>query len=85
MEDEYTEKVYDIAAEPGSTLLNALKLNGIPIQCLDYDWLWRLALCGGRCMCGMCAVNVSERFNELIPKNPKEKERLKSVGKEGKQ
>ena len=33
-------------------------------------------------MCGMCAVDVSERFDQLIPKKTKEKERLKSVGKE---
>ena len=37
MEDEYTEKVYDIAADQGSTLLSALMLNGVPIQCLDFD------------------------------------------------
>ncbi|KAK8814536.1 Ferredoxin [Blastocystis sp. ATCC 50177/Nand II] len=65
------KKQYDVTTEEGTSLLEAMKCAGIPIQ----------SRCGGNCVCGTCIVKMSPELHDQTIMGAKEKGLLRRKGK----
>ena len=55
------------------TLLDAMKCAGVPVR----------SVCGGNCVCGACAVKLSDALHDQYLQSTKEKGLLLRKGKSG--
>lgn len=62
--------VHTIDAEPGVSLMLAIREAGLPIK----------AECGGCCLCATCHVYVADDWQEYLPRKSSEEEMTLSEG-----
>lgn len=67
-----TETKVDVGEN--QTLLEAMKYAGVPVR----------SVCGGNCVCGACAVKLSDALHDQTLQSTKEKGLLLRKGKSGK-